>query len=268
MVIVPAIGRILRFAPAGGPNLLWENSDLWGQHAPPAAERRDWANFGGDKIWPAPQERWSWPPDPWLDGSPYACTIRQDNSVRMASPVSPRTQLRIVRTVRLDPRRLMLTLENRLENHGPTPVEWAVWEVAQLEDPEWVEMPRSVKRFAPGFRLFPDTPDPGKSVSTSSDAVKARRNTTHAYKIGSDAAITRVHACKGTWVFTIEGPGRREAPYPDAGCNVEIYSNPDPLTYMEAEVLGPLETIPPGGAAAMKTVWFLSRNRATRRNDP
>ena len=48
----------------GGPNVLWENLKLSGKTVDLKSPGKDWTNFGGDKLWPAPQERSGWPPDP------------------------------------------------------------------------------------------------------------------------------------------------------------------------------------------------------------
>src|SRR5262245_60839367 len=67
LILVPQIGRIMRYGFVGGPNVLWENPAMHGKVVPPKAGDKEWANYGGDKLWPAPQDRWGWPPDPYLD---------------------------------------------------------------------------------------------------------------------------------------------------------------------------------------------------------
>lgn len=259
LVVVPTIGRIMRFAATDGSNVLWENPELWGREAPRAEDRREWTNFGGDKVWPAPQERWSWPPDPWLDGSPHRCTVQADGSVRLVSPISRVMNLRLVRTVRMEPSKPVVVVDNVLENHGAEPVSWSVWEVAQVESPDRVEMPRSSRLFDTGYRIFPDSSDVSAYVTVAGDIVHARRNSRGAYKVGADCGRAVVSAVRSGWRFTMIGPARARGEYPDGGCNVEVYSNPDPLPYMELEVLGPMVTIPPRGSIALRTTWKLER---------
>lgn len=69
MVIVPDINRIVRFGRPGGPNLLWVDPEAENGPAMP------WKNWGGEKLWFWPQERWPelgspWPPpmDPGVAG--------------------------------------------------------------------------------------------------------------------------------------------------------------------------------------------------------
>jgi hypothetical protein len=44
------------------------------------------------------------------------------------------------------------------------------------------------------------------------------------------------------------------APYPDFGCTIESYSCD---TFLEAETLGPLATVPPGGQIVHVEHWYL-----------
>ncbi len=269
LIIVPAIGRIMRFAPRHGPNMLWENPELWGQLAPHPKDRRDWLNFGGDKLWPAPQERWGWPPDPWLDGSPWQVSVYRAGTVVMESPVSTRTGLRFRRTVMLHPARGEVRIRNVLENRGKDAVEWAIWEVAQVDDPERVIMPASVRGgFDSGFRVFPDMPSgPGTNVSVHDGKIHARRDPRASYKIGSASERSSIWCEKNGWVFGLHGPNRTVDTYPDGGCNVEIYSNPDPLPYMEMEVLGPMVRLKPGQATGMAVTWTLAHSKDGRKDD-
>src|SRR4029078_7662808 len=74
-VVVPALGRVMRYALVGGANQLWNA----------APDRRfkpgEWQNWGGDKIWPAPQSQWpglsgqSWPPHPTFDQTPHTAEV-------------------------------------------------------------------------------------------------------------------------------------------------------------------------------------------------
>lgn len=260
MVVVPQIGRILRFGPRGGENLLWENPALWGKEVAPAEARQEWANFGGDKIWPAPQERWSWPPDPWLDGSPW--TVRREGpaAIVMESPVSRATGLQVRRRLVMDPARPRVRLKNVLLNRDDRAVEWSVWEVAQVDDPEWCSMPRGEgSAFSRGYRLFPDSPIDLESRVTVGEAVRARRDPTRSYKIGSFSRLPELQSRKGGWTFVLRGPGAFGGAYPDEGCNAEIYSNPDPLAYVELETLGPIQRIEPQRGVVLETVWELRR---------
>src|SRR6476469_4272438 len=99
VVVVPAVGRIMRYGPVGGANLLWENPKLAGH---PASPGKEWANFGGDKVWPWPQDDWpqragrAWPPPVAADQAAFTVEPRGD-SLRMTSPLIEGYGARIVR---------------------------------------------------------------------------------------------------------------------------------------------------------------------------
>jgi len=260
LVIVPSVGRIMRFASPGGANLLWENSELRGKAPSDPGRRKEWLNYGGDKLWPAPQERWGWPPDPYLDGSPWAARIAQDGSVSLTSRVSPLTGLRFRRRIALRPDEAVADLVNTLTNAGAKPVEWGVWEIAQVDDPDSAGMARGRGRgFDDGYRAFPDGAPPADALIVLPDRIEARRSPARSYKIGANPSKGRLWAVKDGWKLAIAVPTKEPGSYPDGGCNVEIYSNPDPLRYMELECLGPVRRIGPGKETTLRTSWTLSR---------
>ena len=67
LIFVPQIGRIMHYGFNDGDNVLWENPELEGNLPDTLNLGKDWRNYGGDKLWPAPQARWGWPPSPTLD---------------------------------------------------------------------------------------------------------------------------------------------------------------------------------------------------------
>ena len=102
IVIVPQIGRIMRYGFVGGPNMLWNNIALAGKTTDLASASKDWNNYGGDKLWPAPQDRWAWPPDRVLDSAPqtvkklaeWASADDGAGEQNIRHPVSPRDRAR------------------------------------------------------------------------------------------------------------------------------------------------------------------------------
>ena len=76
--VVPDVGgRVIQFR-LGKKDFLWVNPNLHGKTSPQTGLAPDgsWLNYGGDKIWPAPQgwdndQQWPGPPDAVLDGQPY-----------------------------------------------------------------------------------------------------------------------------------------------------------------------------------------------------
>jgi len=265
--VVPRIGRIVRFALRGGRNALWTNPALEGRPAPDAERAKEWANYGGDKLWPAPQDRWSWPPDLALDGAAHEADTL--GGVVLTSPASAKAGIRFVREIRLSPGGAELRVRNVMENVSGKPVEWSVWEVAQVDRPSFVALPvHRAGRFPKGYRAFPGAEPRSSFLAVKAGEVRMRRDPKRGAKIGGDSPLGWVRA---VWPdrrlsLSVElRPGvrvERGAAYPDGGCALELWSNPDPLPYMELELLGPIVRLPPGGRAEMTTVWALEKTAA------
>src|SRR5690349_9092678 len=107
--IVPQIGgRVMQFK-LGDFEFLWVNDDLAGK-APPASglgPNGEWLNYGGDKLWPAPQDQWKGPPDAVLDGGPYTAEIvptdAGSGAVKLTSPPDARSGIQFSRTIKIEP---------------------------------------------------------------------------------------------------------------------------------------------------------------------
>ena len=65
-------------------------------------------------------------------------------------------------------------------------------------------------------------------------------------------------------MLRIDAPLRVGAEHPDRGSSTEIYTNPDPLRYIELETLGPLQFLKPGeGISHVNTYTLLRRTKAS-----
>jgi len=57
---VPAIGaRIMQYDVGEHSSIFVNPSEIGETHEP---DQGTWFNYGGYKVWPAPQDRWGWPP--------------------------------------------------------------------------------------------------------------------------------------------------------------------------------------------------------------
>jgi glucose/arabinose dehydrogenase len=95
-VVVPEIGRVMRYSFVGGSNFLWNSPrKTYGEN--------EWKNWGGDKTWPAPQLWWSaiaergWPPDPAWDSNPHTVRVLSNGHLQMTSEVAKGFGARVVR---------------------------------------------------------------------------------------------------------------------------------------------------------------------------
>jgi len=97
--IVPEIGGRLTQFRLGAKEFLWVNPQLAGKLPPESGLGPDggWLNYGGDKLWPAPQgwddeQQWPGPPDAVLDGQPYrAEALDGGTAVQLTSRDDPRS---------------------------------------------------------------------------------------------------------------------------------------------------------------------------------
>ena len=145
--IVPALGGRLLALRLGDAELLHRDGRLLDAALRPTGADDEllgpldgtfatWRNWGGDKTWPAPQgwesdEQWAGPPDPVLDGGPYAAS-RVGLDVELSSGVEPRTGLRIHRRIALDPAAARILLDVAVEKVKGRAASWSAWNVTQV----------------------------------------------------------------------------------------------------------------------------------------
>jgi hypothetical protein len=240
-VVVPSIGRVMQFRFAGeetGP--FWENPALAGSLAAP--DSGQWANFGGDKVWPAPQAAWpaviarAWPPPAGFDGQPMTVEI-SGVSVTLISAVDSAFGILTRRRIELSPGRPVMTITTTFEKIAGNPVEVGVWVITQVKDPAAVfAIPAEpTDRGGTCVRLSDDAPP---DLKLGPNRISLTRDPAKNHKIGLRSGtllwIGRTDMLRIDSALT---PGGK---YPDGGSSAEIYTNADPLAYVELEMLGPL----------------------------
>jgi hypothetical protein len=267
LVFVPSIGRIMRYGRTGGPNVLWENPKMLGRLP---VETKDWQNFGGDKLWPAPQTVWGWPPDPALDPGTHEVRPRK-NAIMVIGRPSGKSGIHFEREIVMDARGTAVRIVNRMINSSAKPQKWAVWEIAQIDDPQSAVIPRSPADVHPlGYYPFPDNvPLPGR-VMVQRDEVRIERDKKKSAKIGSYSERSVASSVRNGEKFTITVHGRaaQSAEYPHGGGRQEIYTNPDPDSYVELELLGPVRELKPGESSALTLTWTLNPVGKAERTRP
>ncbi len=257
-VIVPAVGRVMQFRFAGsaaGP--FWENAARWGTRADPASA--EWANFGGDKSWPAPQSAWprqisrAWPPPAGFDSLPMEARI-DGAVVTLVSQVDPHYGIRVWRRIELTPGRPVMTITTRYEKVSGPPVETGIWTITQLRNPVavYAVLPAS-PRPEPAYVRQSDAPPP--SLAVAGGLVSLTRDPLKNYKIGLRGGT--LVWLGPTEVLRLDSAVVAGATYPDDGCSAEIYTQADPLAYVELELLAPLTTLKAGAASEHAIVYTL-----------
>lgn len=257
VVIVPSVGRVMQFRFVGetdGP--FWENEKLAGRAMPPEPWKIAHGSFGGDKTWPAPQSAWNWPPPVAFDAAAHTACSESDGSVSLRSPAEPRFGLRATRRISLDPVEPVLRITTTYEKISGEPAPVAIWVITQLRDPVAIFMP------VPPRSLFPDGyaptwKGPEKSIQRAGDWLRLTRDPAGSHKTGNDG--NDLIWAGERQLLRISIPRVPGADYTHQSCSVEVYTNADPVPYVELETLGPLQTLRVGDHAAATTTYRLAR---------
>jgi hypothetical protein len=259
-VIVPAVGRVMQFRFAGeadGP--LWENEAMFGKAPDP--ESKEWGNFGGDKSWPAPQEDWpkitprAWPPPVAFDSMPVEARV-DGWVVTLVSPVDPHCGIRASREIKLDPDKPVMSIRTTYEKISGRPQRVSVWVITQLKHPVAVfaALPEP-SRFRGGYsRQSAELP---ADLKVQDGLLSLTRDRKTSHKVGTDAG-TLIWIGRNE-VVRIDSPRELFTPHPDQESSAEIYTNPDPLAYVELEMLGPLRPMKLGDKIERTSTYTLLR---------
>jgi len=259
-IVVPAIGRVMQFRLTGdedGP--FWENRQLDGKTPDP--DSTEWGNFGGDKSWPAPQTDWdkvtprAWPPPVAFDSMPVEARV-DGFVVTLVSAVDPHYGIRAYRRIELDLDRPVMTVTTTYEKVSGQPLKVAVWVITQLKDPAvaCASLPEFERIREGYYRQSDELP---VNLRVDNGLLSLTRDPKAAHKIGTDATgLIWVGEAK---VLKIDAPYRILGDYPDNGCSAEIYTNPDPLAYVELEMLGTLRKMIVGDKVRHSSTYTLLR---------
>lgn len=257
VVVVPAVGRVMKYSFVGGKNVLFEKTEFSGKVR---QTKDDYLGFGGDKVWPAPQSLWNgWPPETAYDGTPAKAELLP-NGVKLTFEASAETKCKIEREIRLDPKGTAVTFKNRLINAGSATVERAVWQVTQLADPLEMQLPIERSSTQPlGYYLYEAESLLPRYHWVDDRILKIKRNTLAAHKFGSTASPSVITALWGDVVFTMSGKRQRRLPYPDKNSMLQVYTNANPDAYVELEVTSPLKMLKPGESVEAEVRWELAK---------
>lgn len=262
-IIVPGIGRIMRYGKVGGPNLLWNSPTSkginWG-----------WLNYGGDKTWLSPQTDWPiwlgsvWPPDKALDGSPHEIEVLSGGKLRLTTPLSPAVGMRISRTLYFNEAGELVIEQMAVKEKG-APVRAGLWSITQSVPGDAIFLPVNPESAYKNGYYWQTKSKFEQTVSmASAGLLKYEPKPTKAgdgAKIGLDSPVSALASVKDGVAF-VQKSALPKGKYPDgadgAGFPVEFYVSGDPkVFYCELELLGPLKTFKVGGKSTHAVRWSL-----------
>ncbi len=287
MVLAPQLGGRIIQIESGGYGFLFVNPLLVGLEPDETrlGKNGTWLNFGGEKVWVAPQgwdspDQWPGPPDPVIDSGIYSFAIEKlpgrEEAAVLTSPVDLKTGLQVVRRITFLPDASGATIHVTFLNRGELTRKWSVWPVCQVRIPEGKEKgmyqvvcpvnPESI--FSSGFKIMHGLVNsPQYLVNDAGNLV-----VNYEYLVGK-AGLD----CKAGWVAGLDRKNGKvlviKFSYDEAGTypentSVHIWSQgrgmifsrnriadfPDDQTvnppYMEMELLSPLHDVPPGGSCS------------------
>jgi hypothetical protein len=295
---VPKIGgRIIQYK-LGDYGFFWVNKELVGKKIPASRLGPDgeWLNYGGDKVWPAPQGRandrqWPGPPDPVLDGGPYAAEIIKKNdrakAIRMTSEKDERSGIQFSRKFKIFDGSTRVSVEAVMENIDTKPRRWGIWAVTQFDTSNrhgdgynknyWTYCPINPDSiYHRGYNVMiglvghlsykPDYENKmmrvnydyhvGKIGMDSSGGWIATLDATDGYvfvhRFGYEAG--RAYPDNASVEFWLNGPGEL------AAWGREIEKMPDDTAYlMESEVLSPFASLEPGESYTFRYDWYSAK---------
>jgi hypothetical protein len=263
VVVVPAIGRVMYYGPVGGPNLLWENPALLGK---PPTTGPSWNNFGGDKVWPWPQDQWpqrigrAWPPPYEADQAAYQQTripglkaVLGHKVLALESPPLTDFGVTIARELVLWHPGTGLSIYNKLipitGASGESPV--AAWTVTQLPPPDQI-----FARLLPGSTLpegFKSLGgEPWQGVGRCGRDVLLMKPQTRPSKLGFDADVLAWRRGEHLLIQRssfVNGEGS-----PEPGERAQVWNNVDPA-YVELEFTAPRAVPGQGKMPTLRVTW-------------
>jgi hypothetical protein len=260
MVVHPSIGRITSFSRPGGANLLWVNE------SPEAIGRnKEWIDWGGDKVWPSPQEQWpaalgrKWPPGAAYEGGKWTMLVPHDKA-------APRNARRFVS----EPvQEIGVKIERSIEHAAPgwvhvdtsitrterREVDTHIWNVTQVRVPEFAILSKGDLSFSQDAPLvrFRDA-----AIDTQEIALPEKgrscvvvRPSSVAGKIGTMGRWVAAVYPDVIFVQVIDQarPGR----YADRS-SVQVFQS---STNWELETLGRSDKLDVGATRALRVRWGL-----------
>ena len=301
LFISPEIGGRAIQLQLGDQDYFFVNRDLEGKVLP--AEQSNlqagWANYGGDKVWPAPQgwtsdHEWPGPPDYILEGSRFDSELSSNNSsevaIKVTSPKDPRTGVQFVRTFHIYANTTRIKVDQVMRNISKRPIRWSIWHVTQhgtagVSDPSQpntdfhMYVPLNTKSQHPGgyYALFGDLHHPSYQKIEGGRMLKIQ----YLYRVGKIGIDTSTG-----WFAVVNGQKQMgfvenfsyfpDMEYPDQASleawingpgkvsrdawHLEVADDPGKTPYLlESEVLSPLAALEPGQEFSFPVYWSAAR---------
>lgn len=258
LVAVPEIARIIHLSLHGQPNILHVNADWLGMQQDPTMEQGGhYRDFGGAKLWNAPQSGWhqgkgAWPPDYLLDSAPAQLSRGADGSLILTGQSSPTSVIQFTRQVSLAPAAVSDRVTMANTDKAATSA-WGTWSVLCVRPDGVVFLPAPADAM-----LWSSAPD--RIIPDS-----------YGWKRHADVLVLEHPSALGTKIFSTSSHGwigylvdhqalfityhaDPAAIYPDHEGSSEVYAQAE---FIELEHIGRLEHLAPGAIADFADQWHI-----------
>ncbi|BCM91750.1 hypothetical protein IAD21_03625 [Abditibacteriota bacterium] len=270
-VIVPSLGRVMRYGKVGGPNLLW--------NAPAKQDfKSGWKNYGGDKTWLSPQSDWgvlsdkTWPPDTSFDGSPHQAEVITGGKLKLVSGTSKTSGIRVERVMSFNAAGEFEIQQSAIKTSG-TPVRVGLWSVSQSVPAQAVfALTSPDSPYRNGYFHF-DTKEKQQPAFVENGVFRLEpKSEGGGQKFGIDAPVAALASVQDG-VAWVQKSAKPDGQYPDGvekhGFPVEVYVNGSPgAYYVELEMLGPLVNMVKGQKMTHTVRWSLHALPSHDLSDP
>jgi hypothetical protein len=295
IVVVPQLGgRVMQVYFEDHP-YLFVNAKYKGLYISPeeAAQKNQWINYGGDKIWPLPEgsedeHHWPGPISDLLDDGNYEFTIVSEApncKIRLDGPPEPKTGLQYSREIALGSDSPEIHFHAVMKNIADHPIQWSMQSVTQFDTDD----PHQPENYNRDFWAF--TPTNSNSAYFADYQVRDGLADDPSFRVSEglfclhwlplenevwldsptgwlavvDAATGYAMLEKFHYVSGGDYPGKATVIFYKNGSIVHLDEQGFPaLTppngetsarYMEAELNSPVVSLAPGKTYAMNTEW-------------
>jgi hypothetical protein len=273
VVVVPSIGRIMEYQLSGLPDtnpIAAEATEVGKPYSP----QLGWVDYGGDKLWPAPQSDWGkhgasspgWPPDSNIGDGPYTATPIV-NGVAITSPRSPGYAMTAQRQIMLTPGSSQVTITDIFSKSADAPPNKsgfpvAIWNNTRVRPDATVFAPLSpASKLSPrGFVAMQDSnPDGEPNWNWDNYMLSVVQTPVKSGKVGIDDVDGWIAALyDGNVLFSERCHYTPGGPYLDGNTNAQFYTKDKPA-FIEMELFSRGVNLQAGDSMVRTNTWDLQR---------
>jgi hypothetical protein len=254
--------RVIRYALSGGENFMFE--DVNSEIVEKGSSFDDyfckgayWRTYGGHRIWLTPESK---PETYYPDNDPVK--YKTDGNKFTFTPPPQKSndvQEKLILTVSESGSEVEVCAA--AENLSAKPQTFGIWQVSVMRKNGLAVAPQTTRDTVllhnRTMSLWPYCDMGDERVCWGRELISLQQNpkATCPFKVGTSNERGFVAYLAGGALFVKRFPYYAEYPYPDDGCNFEMYTNPH---FLELESLGKLSPVAPGEIIRASEHWSIT----------